>query len=118
MPKFSLRRYDIQAVVSTIVSFVSLGALLVLGGLLARNINWADKVIVYGNRKYELLIQLLAAVTGLLALTGFGFGANSAGQRRNEKAGLSWVGFFIGAGVLCLTVIIVFLFRARKEFVG
>ncbi len=118
MPKFSLRRYDTQAVVSMILSLVALGGLVILAALLTRNLNWADKVIVYGNQKYRLLILLIATVTGTLAAAGFGFGANSAGQRRNEKAGLSWVGFFIGAAVMCLTVLVVFFFRSRGEFVG
>jgi hypothetical protein len=57
-------------------------------------------------------------MTMVLAASGFGFGLSSAGQRRNDKPQLSWTGFFIGAAILCLTVVLLFIFRVRGEFIG
>jgi len=116
--KFSLRRYDTQARVSVIVSLASIASLMVLAYLLCRNLVWSERVIFYGNPTYKLIVYGAAFVTMLLAASGFGFGLNSAGQRRNDKPQLSWTGFFVGAAVLCLTVVLVFIFRSRSEFIG
>jgi hypothetical protein len=64
-----------------------------------------------------MAILLAAAITILLAATGFGFGLSSAGQRRNDKQQLSWIGFFIGAIVLAMTFVALFVFVQRGEMV-
>ena len=115
MAKFSLRRYDTQARASVIVSLASVASLLGMIALLSRNFFWSETTIVYGNPAYKLIIYGAAFVTMVLSAFGFGFGFNSAGQRRNDKPQLSWIGFFIGAAVLCLTVVLLFFFRSRSE---
>jgi len=116
--KFSLRRYDTQARAGVIVSLASIVSLLAMLVLLLRNFGWSEGVIFYGNPAYKLMIYGAAFVTILLAAFGFGFGINSAGQRRNDKPHLSWIGFFIGATVLCLTIVLLVIFRVRSEFIG
>lgn len=119
MAKFSLRKYDDQARASLLLSVFSIVSLLGLCGLLIRNINWSEGVIAYGSRgKYQMIVLLAMGVTGLLALSGCYLGATSAGQRRNDKSTWSWLAFFTGAGVLCLTAILFFFFRFRAESVG
>jgi len=114
MATFSLRRYDTQARASMIVSLVSLVALCGLAFIVFQNLDPTDGVIYYGaNRKLAILGG--GAITLLLSAAGFGLGLNSAGQRRNDKPLLSWIGFFLGASVLCLTLIMLFFFRARGE---
>jgi hypothetical protein len=54
-------------------------------------------------------------VTILLAVSGFGFGLNSAGQRRNDKPALSWISFFMGGTVLCLALVILFFFMRQGQ---
>jgi hypothetical protein len=71
-------------------------------------------VINYGPVR-KLLVFGTGACTLLLAIVGFGLGLNSAGQRRNDKPKLSWIGFFLGAGVLCLALILFIFFRVRGE---
>lgn len=116
MAKFSLRRFDTQARVSVIVSLASVVSLIAMVLLLLRNFAWSEGVIFYGNPAYKLIIYGAAFMTMVLAASGFGFGLSSAGQRRNDKPQLSWTGFFIGAAILCLTVVLLFLFRTRSEF--
>ena len=117
MAKFSLRRYDTQARVSVIVSLASIVSLMALVLLLYRNLAWSERAIFYGNPAYKLAVYGAGFVTLLMAASGFGFGLNSAGQRRNDKPQSSWTGFFIGAAVLCLTVVLLFIFRTRSEFI-
>ncbi len=117
MAKFSLRRYDTQARVSVIVSLASIVSLMALVVLLCRNLAWSERVIFYGNPAARLVVYGAAFMTMVLAASGFGLGLNSAGQRRNDKPQLSWTGFFIGAAILCLTVVLLFIFRTRSEFI-
>ena len=120
MGKFSLRRYDTQAKVSVLisaVSFVSLLALTVFVFTIDKGFRLIDKsqfVITYGPTR-KILVLASGACTLLLAVIGFGLGLNSAGQRRNDKPTLSWIGFFLGAGVLCLALVLLFLFKTRGE---
>jgi len=116
MAKFSLRRYDIQARVSLIVSLASLFALMGMAGVIFRRFSLEDWTINYGlPTKYAAYASTLATLA--LSITGFGFGLNSVGQRRNDKQQLSWIGFFVGAGVLTMALILFALFRIRGESV-
>jgi hypothetical protein len=110
--KFSLRRYDTQARVSVLASVVSIVSLLGLSFVVLQNMNFTELVIYYGPAR-RLAVFGGTAVTLLLAAIGFGMGLNSVGQRRNERQGLSWLGFFLGAGVLCLTLVVFALFHFR-----
>jgi hypothetical protein len=118
--KFSLRRYDTQAKVSVLVSALSCVTLLALTVFVFtidkgfRLIDKSQFVITYGPMR-KLLVLGSGACTLLLAVIGFGLGLNSAGERRNDKPTLSWIGFFLGAGVLCLALILLFLFKTRGE---
>ncbi len=118
MAKFSLRRVDTQAQVGVLASAASvvtfLGLAGVLGFLLRRGLASQDFVFIYGpNGKIAVLGA--GAITLGLAAIGFGFGLNSAGQRRNDKQRLSWIGFFVGALVLALTFVALFVFMQRGE---
>lgn len=116
MAKFSLRRYDHQAIMSLTMSLISVLSLLGLAVILVQNMKWDEMIIYYGSSR-KMAVMAGTAVTLLLSAIGFGFGFNSVGQRRNEKQKLSWLGFFIGAGVISLTLILFILFRFRGEAV-
>lgn len=117
MAKFSLRRYDHQARVGMIVSLASLVPLLGVMFLVFRHVDYSDWTIYYGpGRKVPLFAGAVVAL--LMAAIGLGLGWNSAGQRRNDKQQMSWIGFFVGAGVLCLTFLLMLLFRFRGESAG
>jgi hypothetical protein len=111
---FSLRRYDTQARASVALAIASCVSFLAMTALVFRHANWGEFMFPYGNLR-KMLILVAGACTLLLAAAGFGMGLNSAGQRRNDKQRLSWVGFFVSAGVLCLTLVILFLFRSRGD---
>ena len=124
MAKFSLRRYDNQALVSVVISLASLVALLGLAFIVFRYTvfpegasSWKEYLnfdILYGKNR-KMAIMAGTAMTLLLAAIGFGMGLNSAGQRRNDRQKSSWIGFFMGAVVLCLTIIVFLIFRERGE---
>ena len=114
MAKFSLRKAEDQAKVSAIFSGASVFPLLAMAGAIVLKFNWFEKTIFYGPKvKIGVLLCTLLAL-GLSAV-GFYFGLTSAGQRRNDKQQLSWAGFFLGALVLSLTMVMFIVFRMRGE---
>lgn len=114
MAKFSMSRPDTQARVGAWVSLSSCLGLAGLAALVFRHMDWQQWIITYGSGRQKLIL-LTAAATMLLAVTGFGMGWSSAGQRRNEKPLFSWIAFFVGAAVICLAIILMVLFIKRGE---
>lgn len=112
MPNFSLRRYDTQARFGLLLSLASVVSLMGLAFIVLQNLQ--NMVIYYGNTR-RAAIYGMGMITLMMAVAGFGFGLNSAGQRRNDKPMLSWISFFIGAVVLCLTVVLLFFFYRQGE---
>lgn len=115
MAKFSLSRHDTQARLSVVLSALALVGLVgVVILIFSGHIDYQEKVITYG-RNRGLAIQAATAGTLLLGAIGFVMGLSSAGQRRNDKQTLSWIGFFLGATVICLVIVAFFFFRLRGE---
>lgn len=117
MAKFSLRRYDTQARLSVILSLASVVTL--IGQVFAiwreRSPDPKETMTFYYGPYAKIAIWSVTAITLMLAIAGFGMGLSSAGQRRNNRQKLSWIGFFVGAGVLVLTLIVFAVFRLRGE---
>ncbi len=118
MAKFSLRRFEDQARASVLLGIVACVNLVAQVIMVFRHIDTSAWVIMYGNTTRKYLVLLTTAACLLMGAAAVGLGYNSAGQRRNEKGQLSWLGFFMGAGVVCLAVICYFVFHTRSEFIG
>lgn len=114
MARFSLRRFDHQARVGVVLSLASVLPLLAMGYLLAGQIDTSSWTFFYGPQRAMAYFGAGLAAMGLAA-GGFGFGLNSAGQRRNDKPVLSWIAFFVGGAVFCLAVLLLMFFRLRGE---
>lgn len=121
MARLNLRRYDVQARVSVVLSGVSI--IFVLGMALAiflsgggGGFDWTTKTILYrtGSLRWFGLLGSAAAAAAL-SLAGLSFGANSAGQRRNDKQTFSWIGFFTGAFSLTVVILLLTLFLMRGD---
>ena len=118
MAKFSLRRYESQALASVVLAIASCISLIGQALLVFRGINYSEWTILYGNPNRRYMVYCAAAVTLLLGFSALGLGFNSAGQRRNERPQMSWVGFFLGVGVVCLATVFLYFFHTRSEFIG
>jgi hypothetical protein len=120
VPSFNLRRFDTQARVGLALSLLATACLLVTAALILtadagfKYFSFKDLTVTYGPYRYKLIL-LSGLVTVILGLSGFGFGLNSAGQRRNDKPGLSWISFFIGAAVMCLAIVMLFFFYKQGQ---
>lgn len=113
IPKLSLRRYDVQARVSVFLSAAALVCVVGLAALVFQHLAIREKVIPYNPKSLRMPLVYTSGLLALgLGLAGFGFGLNSAGQRRNDKPTHSWIGFFLGAGAVTLSVILLYLFRS------
>jgi hypothetical protein len=68
---------------------------------------WDLRHIIYSSEGFFLpvfIVCVLASMgTAALALV---LGMSSAGQRRNDRPVRSWVGFFVGGGVLTFDLIL------------
>jgi hypothetical protein len=96
---------------------ISCLGLVALAVLVFRHVDTKEWTITYGKTRGQMVVGA-TGVTVLLALIGLGLGISSAGQRRNDRPMLSWIGFFVGAMVICLAFILWFLFRARGDLWG
>ena len=115
MARPSLRRYDVQAKYSVIVSIAAVLPLLAAVFATLSRYQPQLRAIQYGQAgwfKLGFLMCIAAAI--FLSVAGAGLGFNSAGQRRNHDQRKSWTGFFIGTGVLSITIIVLSAFWALK----
>lgn len=112
----SLRRFDVQANYSMILSLVAVPPLLGGAFLLLRNYKSELGAIMYrADTKFQLVFLACVAVSLLVGAVGFVLGLSSAGQRRNEQSGRSWMGFFIG-GLVCSFDIVLLIAFMRLKF--
>ncbi len=115
MAKGILRRYDVQAKVSLILSAVGMLGTVALFLLALRNFKTDLRVIVYAkDGMFAPLMLIGVAVTLVIAATGVAMGANSAGQKRNELGKLSWLAFFIGVAAISGALIVFVGFWCNK----
>jgi hypothetical protein len=115
-----LRRYDVQAGYACGLALVSVLPLLAAAALAYRNYHHHLGQIIYGEKSLFLPVfaglVLLSMVPGAI---GLALGWNSAGQRRNDKPARSWVGFFLGGGVLTAdTILLIALWMLRLQQPG
>lgn len=114
--RLDLHNYETQATLSVLMAVL---AALAAGGaaaVIAMKFDWQDFILVY-NRDGLLLLALGGALFVALAasVTGFCVGLNSAGQRRNARSRMSWMGFFVNAALIALTLMIAFLFLFTRQ---
>ncbi|NOT00550.1 MAG: hypothetical protein HOP29_07970 [Phycisphaerales bacterium] len=111
----SFRRYDVQARWAVGVAVTALAPLGVAVWSLLRRYDGQLGAISY-SRQGLFLPGFLATigVTGLMAAVAVVLGFNSAGQRRNDRQGLSWAGFFMGTAVLSLSLIALAAFMSLR----
>jgi len=114
-----LSDYEKQAFLSVVMAGAAAAALLGQLALILRNFRASDFEILYSSKSISFPAILgCTALAAALGATGFYLGFNSAGQNRNKKQGLSWMGFFLNAAVLTLTLAGFVFFWYAKEEVG
>lgn len=114
MAKFSLRRFDSQAQASVLLAVAAVVTLAGQAFIVLQNLDTSELIIPYGSNR-KMAVFAATGITILLSLFALGFGYNSVGQRRNDKQAWSWLGFFGGAAILSLAIIVFVLFYLRGE---
>lgn len=117
MARFSMRRPDTQATVSMILSLSALFFMVGLAVLTVfRHFDTENMIMWYARRGMRFpAILACTAIALLLGALGSGFGLNSAGARRNDRNGQSWLGFFAGAVAITGTIILFAMFMILKQ---
>ncbi len=105
MARGSLRRYDVQATWSVIMSVAAVLPMAAVVAVSVLRYEPSMKAIVFGNQLFQPGVLLSTAAAMFFSTIGIILGVNSAGQRRNEHQRRSWTGFFLGVVVLSLTII-------------
>jgi hypothetical protein len=107
----SLRRFDVQAKYAAVLAGVSVVPFLGAVALALRNYRHDLGQIIYGAEGRFVMMFLGCVLLSVLpSAGGFLLGWSSAGQRRNDKPAHSWIGFFLGGGVLTLNLILLIAF--------
>ena len=107
----NLRRYDVQAKYAFALAMVS-----IVPSVAALWMGWrrfdADLGrIIYGSQgRFMLAYVGCVLLSTAPAALGFVMGWSSAGQRRNDHSGRSWIAFFVGGSVLTLNVVLLIAF--------
>jgi len=107
----NLRRYDVQAKYAFALAMVS-----IVPAFAALWMGWkrfdADLGrIIYGSQGRFVLAFVGCVVLSMApAALGFVMGWSSAGQRRNDLSGRSWIAFFVGGSVLTLNIVLLIAF--------
>lgn len=106
-----LSAYETQARLSVILAVI--GAVFTAATAFAvfQKFDPGVMAVVYAGDSLRFPI-IMAGTALAMSASGIGFfiGLNSAGQKRNTKSGLSWVGFFINAVLLTITVCVFIFF--------
>ncbi len=110
-----LRRYEAQASVAQWLAVAAVLPMLFAAWLVFSRYDGQTARIVYGAKGLFApgFLSGLAA-SGAPAAVAFVLGWNSAGQRRNNREKSSWIGFFLGGGVLTADVIMVLAFAMLR----
>lgn len=103
MSRLSLRRYDVQASIGLALSVLALMAAGIATCAVWSRYHPEMRAIPYSNKSW-MLPGTLGCVSAslLLSATGIALGISSAGQRRNDHQGRSWMAFFLGLLALLL----------------
>ena len=106
-----LRRFDIQATYAMTCALISSAPCAVAVWLAISRYHPELRQIVYGAQgRFEP--AFIAAIVGSIipGMLGFALGWNSAGNRRNDRPIRSWIGFFVGGGVVTMDLVLLIAF--------
>ena len=107
----SLRKFEVQARYAAVLALASLVPCMAALYLAWRNFDLMLGRIKYGGGGRFVMgfagCVILSLAPSALALI---LGLNSAGQKRNERSSRSWMGFFVGGGVLTINLILLIAF--------
>ncbi len=106
-----IRRYDVQAGYAAVLSIASVVPFLAAAWLAWTRYDGVLGQIVYGSRGRFVPAFLGCILLSLVPSTvAFFLGWNSAGQRRNDRSGQSWAGFFLGGAVVTFNLVLLIAF--------
>jgi hypothetical protein len=112
---FDVKSYEGQARISVLLAVGGAVLALATGALIWQNFSAADFAVYYRPSGMRYLAILSGgALAVILSVTGFFVGLNSAGQRRNKKDSLAWLGFFLNAAVIILAMSLLVFFWFAK----
>jgi len=113
-----LRRYDIQAGYACWLAVASIAPFLASLWQIYGRYHPLLGRIIYGS-KGSFVLAFIGSTAATFGLSGLAFllGWNSAGQRRNDHSGQSWLGFFLGGTILTFDLVLIvafYLLRLEK----
>lgn len=115
---FKFKTYEDQARLSVMLAAVGCFCAIVAGVAVLKRFEPEQFWVKYGSHSMLLPILGLTLLLALAAsVTGFLVALHSAGQRRNKRSRLSWMGFFLNAGVITLTLSIAIFFALARNAV-
>jgi len=112
---FQLRRLDVQANYAAVLALASVVPCVAGAVVLIWKYDATLGRVVYGAAGKVVPVFAVCVLASLLpAVVSFVLGWNSAGNRRNNQPGRSWVGFFLGGTVATIDVILLVAFMMLR----
>ena len=112
----NIRNPNTQGLLSTLCSLAAIVLVPVLAFLVFQRFDMHVRGIPYSPSSVRLpIILAVTAVSGLLALIGFGLGISSIGHTRNDHPGRSWLGFLLGALGMVLSGLLFLAFYLLRQ---
>ena len=114
--KRNLKSFESQAAISLMLA--GLGALGAMAAVycVLKGFDWKVFMLTYDRKGIRLFMLGGALFVALAAsVVGFCVGFNSAGQRRNKKSRLAWIGFFANAALIAVTLMVAFFFLFTRN---
>jgi hypothetical protein len=106
-----LQKHETQSMLSVVIAVLGILLALAAAGIMLQRFDWADFALYHKANSARFLAILGAGGTAFgLGVIGFFMGLNGAGQKRNKREGLAWLGFFLNAALITVALCVLIVF--------
>lgn len=114
--KRNLKSYESQATISVILAGLGAFGVMVALFCVLKGFDWQVFMLTYNSKGPRLILLGASLFVSLAAgVVGFCVGFNSAGQRRNKKSRLAWIGFFTNAALIAVSLMVAIFFVLTRN---
>lgn len=114
---FNLKTYEGQAKASVILAVISLLCSITAAVGILQRFSFEQFEIILKSKRFAMIMAVIG-VAVIAGAIGFFMGLSGAGEKRNKASQLSWMGFFLNAGVITLALSLLAFFYLTKTVIS